>query len=183
MAFLEFHQRLGLETELGHIEAQVFFVEQPEHDLLAPQRGQSANAEIELLLAAANVHLQHDAAVLRQPLLADIEFRHDLQAGGDGVLQLQRRRHDRLQHAVNTEADAEFFFVRLDMNVAGSPLDSVAQHNVHQLDDWSFIGCFFQFGQSQFLFLLIMQFDVASSFISDIDCITVSRSSSLPPEP
>ena len=28
--FLEFLQRLGLEAELGHVETQVFFVQQPQ---------------------------------------------------------------------------------------------------------------------------------------------------------
>ena len=41
--------------------------------------------------------LDHDAAVLRQALFADVQLGHDLDAAGDGVLQLQRRRHHRLQ--------------------------------------------------------------------------------------
>ena len=125
--FLELGQRLLLETELGHVEPQVFFVQQPHDDLFAPQRGQRADAEVELLLASAQAHLQHDAAVLRQPLFADVQLGHDLHARGDGVLQLQRRRHDALQHAVNAEADAELFFVRLHVDVAGSALHRVGQ--------------------------------------------------------
>ena len=76
--FLKLHQRLSFESQLRHVEPQVFFIEQPQHDLLAPQRGQRADAEIELLLPSADIHLQHDAAVLRQPLLANVELRHDL---------------------------------------------------------------------------------------------------------
>ena len=48
---LELHQRLGLEAELGHVEPQVFLVEQPHDDLFAPQGGQRADAEVELLLS------------------------------------------------------------------------------------------------------------------------------------
>jgi hypothetical protein len=72
----------------------------------------------------------------------------------------KRRSHDRLQHAVNTEADAEFFFVGLDVDVAGSPLHGVAQNHVHELDDGSFIGRFFQLGQLHLL-LFGLQFHVA----------------------
>ena len=176
--FLELDQRLRFEAELGHVEAQIFLVEQPEHDLLAPQRRQRGNAEVELLLLAADLHLQHDAAVLRQPLFADVELRHDLEARGDGVFQFQRRIHDRLQNAVNAEADAELFFVRLHVNVAGAALHGVGEHQVHELDDGSFIGCFFQLPELDFV-LFGLQFDVGASPTSFIDCMTCSSSSSL----
>ena len=162
IAFSNLIQRLLLEAELGHIEAQIFFVEQPEHDLLAPERGQSGDAEIELLLLAANLHLQHDAAVLRQPLFADVELRHDLQARGDRVLQFQRRIHDQLQNAVNTEAHAEFLFVGLHVNVAGSALHGVGEHQVHELDDGSFVSGLFQFLEFEFL-LFGLHLDVGAS--------------------
>ena len=129
------------------------------HDFFAPQRGQGADAEVELLLASAEVHLQHDAAVLRQALFADVELGHDLHARGDGVLQLERRRHDALQHAVNTEAHAEFFFVGLDVNVAGAALHRIGQDQVDQLDDGRFVGRSFQIGQLH-LFFFGLQFDV-----------------------
>ena len=40
MLRLELGQRLRLETELGHVEHQVFLVEQTQHDFFAEQRGQ-----------------------------------------------------------------------------------------------------------------------------------------------
>jgi len=52
MAFSNLTSDSGLETKLSHVQAQVFFVEQPEHDLLAPERGQSADAEVELFFLA-----------------------------------------------------------------------------------------------------------------------------------
>src|SRR5208282_4673925 len=157
--FLELDQRFGLETELSHVEPQIFLVEQPEHDFLAPQRGQGADTEVELLLAAADIHFQHDAAVLRQPLFADVQLRHDLEAGSDCVFELDRRRHDRLQHAVNTEAHAELFFVRLDVNVAGPSLDRVGEDQIHQLDDRSLVGGFLELRELHLL-LFRLQFDV-----------------------
>src|SRR5581483_2715072 len=79
--------------------------------------------------------------------------------GDDGVLQLQRRRHDALQHAVNSEADTEFLFVGLHVDVAGASLDRIRQNNVHQLDNGSFVGGALQVGQLHLL-LFRLQFDV-----------------------
>ena len=71
-----------------------------------------------------------------------------------------RRRHDRLQHAVNTETHAEFFFVGLDVNVAGSALYRIGEHQIHQLDDRSFVRSFLQLRQLHLL-LFRLHFDVA----------------------
>src|SRR5208282_67304 len=142
---LEFDQRLGLEAKLGHVEAQIFLVQQAENDFLAPQRGQSGNAEIELLLLPSDLHLE---------------------AGGDSVLQFQRRIHDQLQNTVNAEADAEFLFVGLHVNVAGPALYSIGKHQVHELDDGSFVGRFFQFAEFELL-LFALHLDVGFAGIVD----------------
>src|SRR6185369_2246145 len=47
----ELRQRLRLETELGHVEHEVLFVEQTKHDFFAKECGQSRNAEVELARA------------------------------------------------------------------------------------------------------------------------------------
>ena len=39
-SFLELRQGFGLDAELGHIEPEILFVEQPHHDFFAVQRGQ-----------------------------------------------------------------------------------------------------------------------------------------------
>ena len=44
------------------------------HDLLAEQRRQHRDAEVDLLRLAALVEADLDAAVLRQPLLGDVEL-------------------------------------------------------------------------------------------------------------
>ena len=69
---------------------QVFFVEQPENDLFAEQGGDGGYAEVELFFLSVFEVLDHDAAVLREPLFADVEFRHDLDAAGDRILQFHR---------------------------------------------------------------------------------------------
>ena len=79
-----------------------------------------------------------DAAVLRQPLLGDVELRHDLDARGDRVAHLHRRGHDVVEDAVDAVPDAEFLFVRLDVDVARALLNGRHQHDVHELDDRRF---------------------------------------------
>src|SRR5581483_8210685 len=74
---LKFFQRLRLESQFGHVESEIFFVEQSQNDLLAPERRQAVHAVIELFFAAIELHLQHDASVLRQTLFADVQLRHD----------------------------------------------------------------------------------------------------------
>ncbi len=157
---LELDQRLGLEAELGHVQPQVVLVEQPHDDLLAPEGGQGADAVVERLALARQIHLEHDAAVLRQPLLADVQLGHDLDARDDGVLQLQRRGHDGLQDAVHAEAHAVFLLVGLDVNVAGGALHRVGEDQVHQLDDGRFLGGPLQFAGGKRVFIACLQLDV-----------------------
>ena len=65
-----------------------------------------------------------------------------------------------MQDAVNTEPYAKFFFVRLDMNIAGTSLNRVCEHQIHQFDYRSFIRSLLQLGQLHLLFFSL-QFDVA----------------------
>ena len=81
-----------------------------------------------------------DAAVLRQPLLGDVELRHDLDARGDRIAELHRRLHDVVENAVDAVADAQLLLVRLDVDVAGALLDRRHQDDVHQLDDRRFLA-------------------------------------------
>ncbi len=70
-----------------------------------------------------------------------------------------------LQNAVNAEADAEFLFVRLHVNVAGAALDRVGQHQVHQLDDGSFVGSLLKLAEIHLL-LFGLQLDVGVAELS-----------------
>ena len=89
MAHWKSSSGLLVEAELGHVELQVRLVEEAHDDLLAPERGQHAHAEVHL---APLAELELDAPVLRQAALGDVELAHDLEAAGDRVLQLERRR-------------------------------------------------------------------------------------------
>ncbi len=125
----------GLEAELRHVEHQLLLVEQAEHDLLAEERGERGDAEVELARAAVDLELDLDAAVLRQALLGDVELGHDLDARDERVAQLQRRMHHVVEHAVDAEADAHLLLVRLDVDVGGAALERVDQQHVDEPDD------------------------------------------------
>ena len=106
-------------------------VEQTHDDALAVKCRQSRNAQIDF----AAQRLDLDAAVLRQAAFGDIQRRHQLHARNDRGLQFARRRVLIHQHAVDAVANAEFFFERLDVNIAGALFDGLRDHRVHQADD------------------------------------------------
>jgi len=81
-----------------------------------------------------------DAAVLGQALLGDVQLGHDLDAGGERVLEFHGRSHDIVKHAVDPEPDPEVFFVWLDVDIGGRALDGVGDEQVHQLDDGRFLA-------------------------------------------
>ena len=123
--------RLRLEAELVEVERQVALVEDSEHDLLAEQRRQRRDAEVDDPVA----HLQLDAAVLRHAALGDVELRHDLDARDERRLHLERRLHDLEQRAVDAVAHPDLVLERLEVDVARAPLHRVGQDAVDQLDD------------------------------------------------
>ena len=100
-----------------------------------------------------------DAAVLRQPLLGDVQLRHDLQARRDRVAELHRRRHDVVQDAVDAEPDAELLLVRLDVNVARALLNRRHEHQVDEADDRRLAALALERGHVD-LFELFEQLDV-----------------------
>src|SRR5438105_4813507 len=138
--FLEFRQRLLLEAELGHVEAQVVLVEKAENDLLSEECRKNGDAKVELFVLVFELDLELDASVLRKALFGDVELRENLHARGHGVAQLERRVHDLVEDSVDAEADAKFFFVRLDVNVGCAAFDGVGEHEVAELHDRRFFG-------------------------------------------
>src|SRR6266576_6777108 len=123
----ELLQRLGFKSELGHVQPEVFLVQQAHDDLFAVERGHRRNAEIQFLFLAVGLVLDHDAAVLRETLFRDVQLGHNLQAAGDCVFPTQRRGHHRGKLSVNAEPHTHFELIRLDVDIAGSALDRVSQ--------------------------------------------------------
>jgi len=102
--------------------------------------GQAGDAEVDLDLFAFQRGLDLDAAVLGQSFLGDVQLGHDLDAGGERVLEFHGRSHDIVKHAVDPEPDPEVFFVWLDVDIGGRALDGVGDEQVHQLDDGRFLA-------------------------------------------
>ncbi len=107
-------------------------IEQSQHDTLAERGRNRRDAQVDI--AAGNA--QPDSAILRQPLLRDIEARHDLDARGDRRLKALGRRQYVVHHAVHAEAHHHFFFENLDVDIGRAVLDRLRQHAVDELDNW-----------------------------------------------
>ena len=109
------HEHFVVEAKAAEVvEAGGGAVENTHDDAFAVEGGQSGNAEVNF----ATEGLDLDAAVLRQAALRDVELGHQLETRDDGGLHFFGRRFLILQNTVDTEADAEFFFEGLDVNVA-----------------------------------------------------------------
>ena len=111
-------------------------VEQTHDDALAVESGDGGDAEVDF--AAEDLDL--DAAVLRETALGDVELGHQLEARDDGGLHFARGHVLVEQDAVDAEADAEFLFERLDVDVAGALLDGGGDHGVDEANDRRFAG-------------------------------------------
>ena len=72
-------------------------VQQAEDDLFAVERAQRGDTKIDRL---AVLHLQADAAVLRQAPLGDVEAGHDLHPGDEAFVDPLRQIHHLFQQAV-----------------------------------------------------------------------------------
>ena len=120
-----------VERKLGELLAHRLFVQHAQHGVFAVNGGHDGDAEIDQAALVAHA----ETAVLRDAALGDIQLAHHLDARNDGgVPVLRDRRHGVMQHAVNAVLDGHFLIARLDVNVAGAPLERVEDGGVHQLD-------------------------------------------------
>ncbi len=124
-------------AELLQRELHAALVQQPHDDALAVQHRDDRHADVDL----AAVHLELDAAVLRQPLLGDVQPGHDLEPADDGGLKAVdfRRGGLGLEDAVDAIADLDSRGLRLDVDVAGPRVDGLEQDFVHQVNDRCFL--------------------------------------------
>ncbi len=90
--------------------------------------------ETQVDLLPADLH--PDPAVLRDPLLRDVQVRHDLQAADQSVLHVLRDALHRLvEHAVHAEPHPDVLLGRLDVHVGGAIGDGLGHDRGHELDD------------------------------------------------
>ena len=121
-----------VEAQLGELLADRLLVENTDDRVLAVHARHHRDAEVDGLAR----HAQLEAAVLRHALFGDVELRHDLDARDDrAVKALRNRPHRRLQHAVDAVLHVHRVVLRLDVNVAGAPLDGREDRRVDQPDD------------------------------------------------
>ena len=82
-----------------------------------------------------------ETSVLRHAALGDVQLAHDLDTRDDGgVVLLGDGLHGLLQHAVNAVLDDHGVVARLDVNIAGAPLQRGKDGGVHQADDGADVG-------------------------------------------
>ena len=98
--------------------------------------GTVTHAQVELLA----LHAHHDAAVLRQATLGDVELGHDLDARDHRGGQVGGRRFGFLEHAVDAVAHLQAVLERFDVDVGGAHLDRALDDQVDQADDRRFGG-------------------------------------------
>jgi hypothetical protein len=97
------HEELAdfvVEAQRVEIEDDALAVEDSHHHTFAVRSGHRGNAQVQLLAP----HAVHDAAVLRQPPLGDVELGHDLDTADHGRGGLGRGRLHFLQYAVDAVA-------------------------------------------------------------------------------
>ncbi len=129
---LDLREAEDVELQLGELLADRLLVENTDDRVFAVHARHDRDAEVDGLAA----HAQPEAAVLRHALLGDVELGHDLDARDDGAVRaLGDRPHGRLQHAVDAVLDDHRVVLRLDVDVAGAPLDGGEDRRVDQADD------------------------------------------------
>lgn len=92
--------------------------------------GQGGHAQVGLAHAQAD----DGAAVLGHPPLGDVHAAHDLDAGGQRLLELLGDGEDLVEDAVHAQADADPVLLGLDVDVGGALGDAALDDVVHQSD-------------------------------------------------
>src|SRR5207237_9667244 len=96
------------EAKLRQRDQGAAAIEQPQYDLLAPDRLERCDPDVEL----ATVHRHADLTVLRPTALDDVHVRKHLDARGKRRSSGGGQVRDVAQHTVDRESDAEALLVR-----------------------------------------------------------------------
>ena len=122
---------LGREPEGSELEQGAAAVEQPQDDLLAPDRGHGRDPDVER--STVDGHL--DLAVLRSPTLDDVHLGHDLDPAAQRLRDRCRELGRVVQRTVDPEADADLAVLRLDVDVGRALADRLRDDALHHLHD------------------------------------------------
>ena len=138
-----FHEQgalVGLKTHLLQVEAHGALVQQPHHHLFPGAQGQDGNPHVKLLAGDG----QLKATILGLAPFADIEMGHDLDAGDEIGVHLQREEVGLAEDAVHPGADPYSLMVRLDVDVAGPLPHSLEQDIIDGADRGGFFPGLFK---------------------------------------
>jgi len=134
--FAELRQEGLGEPQPMEIEHHRIAIKQAHHDAFAVRGRHRADAQVQFLA----LHAQHDAAVLRQPALGDVQPRHDLDAADHCSGQIDRRAFAFDQHAVDAVTHLQAILERFDMDIRGAQFHRPLDHQVDQPDHRRFGG-------------------------------------------
>ena len=112
--------------------AHRLFIEHAQHRVFSMDGRHDGDAEINGPPAVTHP----EAPILRHAALGNIQLAHHLNARNDGgMVFFGNGLHGLLQHAINAVLDDHRIVARLNMNVAGAPLQGGENGGIHQADD------------------------------------------------
>src|SRR5262249_9102142 len=114
-------EALDLKAQLSQVKAEILFVQEAEHYLLAEDRRKARNAKIQLSRLVVELDPEFNASILGQALFGDIKPGKYFQPGRDGVPHLHRRIHYVVQDAVYPEPDSKLLLEWFHVDIRGSP--------------------------------------------------------------
>jgi len=122
-----------VKPEIAQLDEIAGLLQQTQRNRFAVSRRHRGHADVDVIIVEPHA----DAAVHRQPLLRDIQVRHDLDARDDRRLEpVELRRHVHLvKHAVNPVPDAQLILHRLDMDICRALTVRFRDNLVHELHD------------------------------------------------
>ena len=135
---------LGIVLKTEHIEIESlelgvgsFLVENPDNRVLTMNGRHDRHPEVDG--AARKPDLE--AAVLGNPFLGDIEFRHHLDAADNRrVVPFVNRFHRLIENPVDAVFDNHLAILGFDMDVGRAPLDRIEENRVNEADDGRRVG-------------------------------------------
>ena len=111
------------------------------------------------------VDLDRDTAILRHAAFGNIEPGKNLETRRQRQLNLLRQNGFHVEHAVDTEAQNDTFFLRFDVNIAGAFFDGQRKNVVGKPDDRCVFGSSDQLGcAADLFFFFLLNLEAAQDF-------------------
>ena len=120
-------------SDFSHSQQRIVLPQQTHDNRFAVQHRNDRDADIDI----RGVEPDLDASVLGKAFFRYVQMTENLDTRNNGRLKALDLRWNRnfLEHAVNTVADAEFFFKRLKVDVRRAQFNGILQHLIDKADD------------------------------------------------